>query len=129
MLSLPMLPSLFSFNAQHANEQVSPIRSQATYVGSEACIDCHSAEVEAWQGSLSDAAMKHASDESVLGDFNDQTVAHDGKPNRFFRKGDDFGSISKGQTGNSKITKSVMPLLLLSHYSNTWLSLKTAEYS
>ncbi|MDD1825374.1 tetratricopeptide repeat protein [Photobacterium sp. ZSDE20] len=95
MLSLPML-SLLSINA-YANEQALSVGSeashanaQATYVGSEACIDCHSAEVEAWQGSHHDMAMKHADDESVLGNFDDQTVTHKGKPNRFFRKGDEF---------------------------------------
>ncbi|CAK2133562.1 Cytochrome c-552/4 domain-containing protein [Vibrio crassostreae] len=95
MLSLPML-SLLSVNT-HANEQAlsvgseaSHANSQATYVGSEACIDCHSAEVEAWQGSHHDMAMKHADDESVLGNFDDQIVTHKGKPNRFFRKGDEF---------------------------------------
>ncbi|WP_375792499.1 multiheme c-type cytochrome, partial [Vibrio crassostreae] len=81
MLSLLML-LMFSVNA-HANEQVSSVgsdtiiagskaphaSSQAKYVGSEACVDCHSAEVEAWQGSHHDMAMKHADDESVLGNF------------------------------------------------------------
>jgi predicted CXXCH cytochrome family protein len=102
--------SMLSFNV-YANEQVSSVgskalftesesaNSQATYVGSEACVDCHSAEVEAWQGSHHDMAMKHATDESVLGDFNDQTVTHKGKPNRFFRKGDDFWVNIEGPNG------------------------------
>ncbi|WP_061031048.1 multiheme c-type cytochrome [Vibrio splendidus] len=64
--------------------------SSATYIGSEACIDCHSAEVEAWQGSHHDMAMKHATDDSVLGNFDNQTITHQGKPNRFYRKGDEF---------------------------------------
>ncbi len=140
MLSLLML-SMFSVNA-HANEQVSsvgsdtiiagtkasPARSQATYVGSDACIDCHNEEVEAWQGSHHDMAMKHATEESVLGDFNDQIVAHKGKPNRFFARVMSFGSTSKGQTDNSKIIKSAIPLPL-SLCSSTWLSLKTDAYS
>ncbi|HAS27341.1 MAG TPA: deca-heme c-type cytochrome, partial [Vibrio sp.] len=82
--------SKLSSVASHANSDVLPIGSKATYVGSEACVDCHSEEVEAWQGSHHDMAMKHAADESVLGDFNDQTVTHSGKPNRFFRKGEEF---------------------------------------
>ncbi|MEZ9517066.1 multiheme c-type cytochrome [Vibrio splendidus] len=111
LLNLPILMlSMLSFNV-YANEQVSSVgskalftesesaNSQATYVGSEACVDCHSAEVEAWQGSHHDMAMKHATDESVLGDFNDQTVTHKGKPNRFFRKGDDFWVNIEGPNG------------------------------
>lgn len=114
--------------ASHVSSDALPIGSKATYVGSEACVDCHSAEVEAWEGSHHDMAMKHATDESVLGDFNDQTVTHDGKPNRFFARAKSSGSISKGQTANSKITKSAIPLPL-NHYNNTWLNLKTAVYS
>ncbi|MEZ8020897.1 multiheme c-type cytochrome [Vibrio splendidus] len=111
LLNLPILMlSMLSFNV-YANEQVSSVgskalftesesaNSQATYVGSEACVDCHSAEVEAWQGSHHDMAMKHATDESVLGDFNEQTVTHKGKPNRFFRKGDDFWVNIEGPNG------------------------------
>ncbi|MEZ9070353.1 multiheme c-type cytochrome [Vibrio splendidus] len=114
LLNLPILMlSILSFNV-YANEQVSSVgskalftesesaTSQATYVGSEACVDCHSAEVEAWQGSHHDMAMKHATDESVLGDFNDQTVTHKGKPNRFFRKGDDFWVNIEGPNGQFK---------------------------
>lgn len=114
MLSLLML-LMFSVNA-HANEQVSSVgsdtiiagskaphaSSQAKYVGSEACVDCHSAEVEAWQGSHHDMAMKHADDESVLGNFDDQTVTHKGKPNRFFRKGDEFWVNIEGPDGQFK---------------------------
>ncbi|WP_286301070.1 multiheme c-type cytochrome [Vibrio apostichopi] len=107
MLSLPMLSTL-SFNG-YANEQALsagsealPASSQAKYVGSDACIDCHSEEVEAWQGSHHDMAMKHATEESVLGDFNDQTVTHKGKPNRFFRKGDEFWVNIEGPDGQFK---------------------------
>ncbi|MEZ8720914.1 tetratricopeptide repeat protein [Vibrio pomeroyi] len=107
MLSLPMLSTL-SFNG-YANEQALsagsealPASSQAKYVGSDACIDCHSEEVEAWQGSHHDMAMKHATDETVLGDFNDQTVTHKGKPNRFFRKGDEFWVNIEGPDGQFK---------------------------
>ena len=114
MLSLPMLSTL-SVNV-YANEQAPTTTEatligsgtldasspKATYVGSEACVDCHSEEVEAWQGSHHDMAMKHATDESVLGDFNDQTVTHKGKPNRFFRKGEEFWVNIEGPDGQFK---------------------------
>ena len=100
MLSLFML-SILSFNV-YATEQASLFNSKASHVGSEACVDCHSEEVEAWQGSHHDMAMKHATDESVLGDFNDQTVIHDSKPNRFFRKGEEFWVNIEGPDGQFK---------------------------
>ncbi|PMH38102.1 deca-heme c-type cytochrome [Vibrio sp. 10N.286.49.C2] len=73
--------------------------SQAEFVGSDMCIDCHQEESQAWQGSDHDMAMKHASDDSVLGDFNNQTILHNGKPNRFFRKGDEFWVNIEGPDG------------------------------
>ena len=85
-----------------ANEQVSDVEIDAFYVGSEACIDCHKEEFEAWKGSHHEMAMKHASDESVLGDFNDQTVGHNGKLNRFFKKGDQFWVNIEGPDGQFK---------------------------
>ena len=71
----------------------------ANYVGSEACIDCHADQVEAWQGSHHDMAMKHADQESVLGDFDDVSVDHKGKQNRFFRKGAEYWVNTEGPDG------------------------------
>ncbi|CAH7188783.1 putative deca-heme c-type cytochrome [Vibrio chagasii] len=112
---LSAIITILSFNAC-ASEQALPVSdkatkavskskesgSSATYIGSEACIDCHSAEVEAWQGSHHDMAMKHAKDDSVLGDFDNQTITHQGKPNRFYRKGDEFWVNIEGPDGQFK---------------------------
>ncbi|WP_394140449.1 tetratricopeptide repeat protein [Vibrio chagasii] len=112
---LSAIITILNFNV-YASEQVSPVSDKATktvskstksglsatYIGSEACIDCHSAEVEAWQGSHHDMAMKHATDDSVLGNFDNQTITHQGKPNRFFRKGDEFLVNIEGPDGQFK---------------------------
>lgn len=71
----------------------------ANYVGSEACIDCHADQVEAWQGSHHDMAMKHADQDSVLGDFDNASVDHKGKQNRFFRKGAEYWVNIEGPDG------------------------------
>ena len=71
----------------------------ANYVGSEACIDCHADQVEAWQGSHHDMAMKHADKTSVLGDFDDVRVMHEGKENRFFQKGKEYWVNIEGPDG------------------------------
>ncbi|MEF1203222.1 multiheme c-type cytochrome [Vibrio owensii] len=73
--------------------------STLTYVGSEACIDCHKKETEAWQGSHHDMAMRHADEESVLGDFDDHTFTFEGKPNRFYRKGEEYWVNIQGPDG------------------------------
>ncbi|WP_373944885.1 tetratricopeptide repeat protein [Vibrio chagasii] len=112
---LSAIITILNFNV-YASEQASPISdkatktvskstengSLATYIGSEACIDCHSAEVEAWQGSHHDMAMKHATDDSVIGNFDNQTITHQGKPNRFFRKGGEFWVNIEGPDGQFK---------------------------
>ncbi|WP_419761172.1 multiheme c-type cytochrome [Photobacterium gaetbulicola] len=66
------------------------IAQSVNYVGSEACIDCHTQQVEAWRGSHHEMAMKHATATSVLGNFSDQSLQHDGKTNRFFTKDGDY---------------------------------------
>ncbi|MGB6910026.1 MAG: hypothetical protein WBE01_09895, partial [Methyloceanibacter sp.] len=41
-----------------------------SFVGSESCAGCHQAEAGLWQGSQHKHAMAHATDATVLGDFN-----------------------------------------------------------
>lgn len=67
----------------------------AEYVGSDKCIDCHNTEYAEWKGSHHEMAMKHATQESVQGDFNDFIFG----PNRFFKKGKDFWVNIKGPKG------------------------------
>ena len=98
-LALSALFVGFSF-LSHAQPVTSgSVNPNATFVGSEACIDCHKNEVEAWQGSHHDMAMKHANKTSVLGDFDDVRVMHDGKENRFFQKGKEYWVNIEGPDG------------------------------
>ncbi|MDD9177658.1 MULTISPECIES: multiheme c-type cytochrome [Aliivibrio] len=71
----------------------------ADFVGNETCVDCHKEEVEAWIGSDHDMAMKHADKDSVYGDFNDAIFEFKGKPNRFFKKGDEYWVNIEGPDG------------------------------
>jgi predicted CXXCH cytochrome family protein len=58
----------------------------ATFVGSQACAACHQAQAKLWDGSQHGLAMQHATDQSVLGDFNDASFDHYGVHSRFFRR-------------------------------------------
>jgi predicted CXXCH cytochrome family protein len=58
----------------------------ATYVGSETCAGCHQPEAKLWRGSHHEQAMDHATEKSVLGDFNDAGFDYYGVHSRFFRK-------------------------------------------
>ena len=64
--------------------------SVATFIGSEACAGCHQAEAKLWNASQHKAAMQHATDKTVLGNFNDASLDYFGVHSRFFRKDDKF---------------------------------------
>ncbi len=76
-----------------------PADAQAHYVGRSACIDCHQGEAQAYAGSHHDLAMDVATDASVLGDFSDATIEHDGVVSRMFRDGKRFMVHTEGETG------------------------------
>jgi predicted CXXCH cytochrome family protein len=87
----------------------------ATFVGSEACADCHRAEAALWRGSHHQLAMGQATDKSVLGDFNGATLDYYGMQFRFFRKDSKFfvetdGPDGKLATFEVKYTFGVAPL-------------------
>ena len=87
----------------------------ATYVGSEVCAGCHRAEADLWRTSQHKHAMAHATDQSVLGDFNNTSFDHYGVHSRFFRQGDKFlvetdGPDGKLATFEVKYTFGIDPL-------------------
>ena len=87
----------------------------ATFVGSDTCAGCHQAEAKLWGGSHHKQAMDHATDKSVLGDFNDASFDHYGVRSRFFRKDGKFlvetdGPDGKLATFEVKYTFGVYPL-------------------
>src|SRR5690348_10741182 len=62
----------------------------AAFVGSETCAGCHQAQAKLWDASQHRLAMQHATDKSVLGDFNDASFDHHGVHSRFFRRDGKF---------------------------------------
>ena len=92
-----------------------PGASAATFVGSGACAGCHQAEARLWSGSHHKQAMDHATEASVLGDFNDATFENYGVRSRFSRKDGKFlvetdGSDGALATFEVKYTFGVYPL-------------------
>jgi predicted CXXCH cytochrome family protein len=87
----------------------------ATFVGSETCAGCHRTEAQLWRGSQHNLAMQHATDQSVLGDFNDASSEYHGVRSRFFRKDGKFlietdGADGKLATFEVKYTFGLDPL-------------------
>jgi predicted CXXCH cytochrome family protein len=69
------------------------------FVGSDTCAQCHSAEAKLWRASQHKLAMDHATDTSVLGDFNDAGFDYYGVRSRFFRKDGKFFVETDGPDG------------------------------
>jgi predicted CXXCH cytochrome family protein len=85
------------------------------FVGSETCAQCHPAEAKLWRVSQHKLAMAHATDASVLGDFNDASFDYHGLRSRFFRQGGKFfvetdGPDGKLATFEVKYTFGIEPL-------------------
>ncbi|MFK8110798.1 MAG: cytochrome c3 family protein [Rubripirellula sp.] len=76
-----------------------PLDIEPTFVGRDSCIECHREQTEAFAGSHHDLAMDHATEKSVLGDFDDATLEHDGMVSRMFRDGDRFMIHTDGEDG------------------------------
>jgi Tfp pilus assembly protein PilF len=94
VLSLP----LYALKQKH--RQASPEEVQeAKFIGSEACAKCHKKAYEEWQLSHHAKAMTVASEETVLGDFNEVTFEKDGTKSRFYRKGGRFFVHTRGPKG------------------------------
>jgi Tfp pilus assembly protein PilF len=79
--------------------EVSAGIATAGFVGREQCVDCHEEAYELWLGSDHDNAMDIASEETVLGDFNDAELEHDGITSRFYRKDDGYFVFTEGPGG------------------------------
>lgn len=70
-----------------------------SFVGSQLCAGCHQAEAKSWGGSQHKAAMQHATDNTVLGDFNNAEFDYYGIHSRFFRDGGKFLVETDGPDG------------------------------
>jgi tetratricopeptide (TPR) repeat protein len=71
----------------------------ANFVGSDTCAGCHQAEAKLWRSSQHKHAMDHATEKSVLGDFNDTSFDYYDVHSRFFRKDGKFFVNTDGPDG------------------------------
>ncbi|MGD8375095.1 MAG: tetratricopeptide repeat protein [Acidobacteriota bacterium] len=72
---------------------------EAAFVGGAACRDCHQVEWERWTGSDHDLAMDVATEETVLGDFDDAVFEYQGVTSRFYRRDGAFLVSTEGPDG------------------------------
>jgi predicted CXXCH cytochrome family protein len=69
------------------------------YLGAKQCQTCHQEQYQAWQGSHHYMSMQHASNTSVLANFDNITFDDNAEINRFYRKGEQFWVNIKGEDG------------------------------
>src|SRR5690606_17999101 len=77
------------------------------YVGGEVCSACHTSEAQRWRGSHHDLAMQPARPDTVLGDFGDTRIEHDGIETRFFTRDGRYLVATEGpdgETGEFEVT-------------------------
>jgi tetratricopeptide (TPR) repeat protein len=76
-----------------------PQLGQASYLGAQACGQCHAAEYQAWQSSHHALAMQPANSQTVLGDFNAARFDYNGVNSRFFLRDGRFFVNTDGPDG------------------------------
>jgi len=94
---LPLLVLLAASCGGH--EPQSPSPRELDFVDSRTCATCHAAEWDRWVGSHHDLAMQVATEETVLGDFDDAAFEHLGVVSRFFRRDGRFYVNTEGPEG------------------------------
>ena len=76
-----------------------PADSDATFVGSDRCAQCHSAEAAAWKSSQHAVAMQAATLATVLGRFDGTRYTNGQVTSTFFRRGDALVVNTEGADG------------------------------
>jgi len=98
---LLILVSPFVYFARE-NHAIAPVAKGPTvFVGSKGCKSCHQAEFEKWRGSHHDLAMDVATEETVLGNFDNQSFSdpHNGVTSFFYRDKNTFMVETEGPDG------------------------------
>jgi predicted CXXCH cytochrome family protein len=75
--------------------------------GAQRCKQCHEEQFKDWNGSHHEMAMKAATKETVVGDFNNTEFTHKGVTSKYYKKGDDFYVTTqngKGKLEEFKVT-------------------------
>ncbi|MGB2958907.1 MAG: hypothetical protein WBD30_08460, partial [Bacteroidota bacterium] len=71
----------------------------ASFVGRSRCAECHKREHDLWQGSDHDLAMQPATEETVLGDFENASYTYHGVRSEFTRREGKFFVRTDGPDG------------------------------
>src|SRR5699024_129803 len=90
---------LYSCNGEKKEKQEKKVFTHNAFVGDQRCASCHQKQMQAWEGSHHDYAMKKATDKSVRGDFSDVVFSHQDESYRFYREDGKFMVKAPGPDG------------------------------
>jgi predicted CXXCH cytochrome family protein len=76
-----------------------PVAASDSYVDNQRCLDCHQEQAALWQQSHHAKSMAVATEQTVLGNFNNAEFRHQGITSRFFRQGDKYFVKTDGPDG------------------------------
>lgn len=83
-------------------EKSTPKAAPAFFVDEQQCMGCHPAQGKDWQDSHHQLAMQTATEQSVLGNFNNTTFKGEKDTTRFFHKDGDFWVNTVDGDGKTK---------------------------
>jgi tetratricopeptide (TPR) repeat protein len=90
--SVPSAPAQDAPSAAQTN-------AAAQYVGRQVCAQCHAAQHALWQGSHHDLAMQEATEQTVLGNFDQAQFTYFGTTSTFYRRDGKFMVRTDGPDG------------------------------
>ncbi|MFQ5961771.1 MAG: tetratricopeptide repeat protein, partial [Candidatus Methylomirabilales bacterium] len=93
------IAAFMTWHSLDGRRQVPVQTPPATYVGRQVCTTCHKREHDLWSGSHHDLAMQVATEETVLGDFNNATFTYHGVTSTFSKRDQKFFVRTDGPDG------------------------------
>jgi tetratricopeptide (TPR) repeat protein len=97
IVGLPVL--LIVVFSKGGGREAAPLPDPVQFVARAVCVSCHEEDRKEWTGSHHDLAMDVATEETVLGDFNDATFSRHGITSRFFKRNRKFYVHTDGPGG------------------------------
>ena len=102
IILLYTVPNFCGCSKHDTTKPIKSSKGKITYVGRDSCITCHEREYQLWQNSHHDRAMEVATENTVLGDFNNSTFTHFGITSRFYRRDGNYYVYTEGADGRFK---------------------------
>lgn len=96
-------PSAWGANTEAQDQRVAapgPRHETAHFVGRQTCARCHQAQHALWRGSHHDLAMQEATEQTVLGNFDQASFSYFGVTSTFYKQGDQFMVRTDGADGD-----------------------------